>query len=78
MGPRHDLEAVHIVLRYGWAWRRGIQSVIEKERQLNSNASDVGRRIFEDDTIQRWSKQDEPAETVVTDILVRLAEAGKR
>ncbi len=77
-GPIASLEALHIVFRYDWALKKNLQSVIDKENILNPIASEVGRMLSEDGTIEQMKESDEPVRTVVLRIIEKLKEAGVR
>ena len=71
-GPLSVLEAIHIVFRYDWALTNNIQSVIEKERQLNPIASEVGSKLLKENTIRRMKEQNENIRTVILIIVEEL------
>ena len=75
-GPLSTLEAVQIVLRYDWAFENDIRSVIEKERQLNPIASEVGGKLLAEKTIKRMKDQNGDIRTVIRTILEELNRFG--
>ena len=75
-GPLSALEAIHIVFRYDWAFENNIQSVIEKERQLNPIASEVGSKLLKEKIIRKMKDQNENIRTVILTILEELNRLG--